>query len=65
MWSKQSWGSLKNNWSVFSWIIWIYLIGIVGLNNQSVYMSIDIIFAADILIDQNIFTLVAEDYVNL
>lgn len=39
----------------------MYLVCVVGFNNQSVQMRVNIIFATNILVDQEILALVAKD----
>lgn len=40
-------------------------VGVIGLHDQGVEMGVDVIFATDVLVDQQILSLVAEDDVHL
>lgn len=42
-----------------------HLVCVIGLDNQSVQVCVDIVLATNILVDQKVLAFVAEDNVNL
>lgn len=42
-----------------------YLVGVVRLHNQGVQVGVNIILATDVLLDQMVLALIAENHVNL
>lgn len=41
------------------------LVSVVGLDNEGVHMGVDVIITSDVLVDQQVFTLVAKYNMNL
>lgn len=41
------------------------LVGVIGLHNECVHVSVDVVLTTDVLLDEVVLALVAEDHVHL